>query len=152
MVIKSHYKKINGRLMMKGPRDVSAAMMDSSCKMPSANASNNHASTSMVRENDSLLRRPNVVQEPVGVPKKNTTCKLLSWYIKGEIVADAIIAETDPKKLVHGMPIGFGSYKLVANTSRVDDVIIYRQTNGLKRIHDAIGTYISWANDLILFD
>ncbi|KAI3917960.1 hypothetical protein MKW98_000194, partial [Papaver atlanticum] len=78
----------------------------------SGNASNNHASTSLVRENGSPLSRTNVVQHPVGVPEKNRACKLLSWYVEGEIVAEAVIADTDQKKLIHGMPIGFGAYKV----------------------------------------
>ncbi|XP_026452246.1 RING-H2 finger protein ATL33-like [Papaver somniferum] len=122
------------------------------CRTTSGNASNNHASTSIVCENGSPFSRTNVVSRPAGVPEKNRACRLLSWYTEGEIVADVVIAEADPKKLIHGMPIGFGAYKVSVKGSRVDDALLYRQTNELKCIHDVIGTYISWAKDLILLD
>ncbi|KAI3938087.1 hypothetical protein MKW98_018643 [Papaver atlanticum] len=89
----------------------------------SGNASNNHASTSLVRENGSPLSRKNVVQQPVGVPEKNRACKLLSWYVEGEIVAEAVIADTDPKKLIHGMPIGFRAYKILCILQRVSAAV-----------------------------
>ncbi|KAI3948476.1 hypothetical protein MKW98_019226 [Papaver atlanticum] len=168
MVVKSHYKKIlnecqesmmelNGRLMMLEEMSSRCVCCHDGSLLQKAgpnsgNASNNHASTSIVRENGSPLSKTNVVQQPVGVPEKNRACKLLSWYIEGEIVADAVIVETNPKKLIHGMPIGFGAYKVYVKTSRVDDALIYRKTNKLKCIHDAIRTYIPWAKDLILLD
>ncbi|XP_026399909.1 uncharacterized protein LOC113295794 [Papaver somniferum] len=168
MVVKSHYKKninecresmkeLNGRLMMLEERSSRCVCCHDGSLLQNAspnsgNVSNNHASASIVRENDSPLSRTNVVPQPVGVPEKNRACRLLSWYTEGEIVADAVIAETDPKKFIHGMPIGFGAYKVSVKASRVDDALLYRQTNELKCIHDAIGTYISWAKDLILLD
>ncbi|KAI3871155.1 hypothetical protein MKW98_015055 [Papaver atlanticum] len=83
--------ELNGRLKMKRPRDVSAAKMDHICKRLSGNASNNHTRTSLVRDNGSPLSITNVAQQPVGVPEKNRSCKLLSWYVEGEIVAEAVI-------------------------------------------------------------
>ncbi|KAI3959351.1 hypothetical protein MKW98_018941 [Papaver atlanticum] len=106
MVVKSHYKKIinecqanmvelNGRLKMSEEKTSRCVCCyDGShlqkARPNSGNARNNHANTSLVRKNGSPLRRTNV----------------------GEIVAEAVIADTDPKKLIHGMPIGFGAYKV----------------------------------------
>ncbi|KAI3918987.1 hypothetical protein MKW98_017435 [Papaver atlanticum] len=73
--------------------------------------------------------RPTGVQ----VPKKNEACKLLSWYNEGEVVADGRIHETDPKKNIHGMPIGFGVYSVWVDHPLVDGALLYRPTSDLRR-------------------
>ncbi|XP_026383918.1 uncharacterized protein LOC113279436 [Papaver somniferum] len=168
MVVKSHYKNIinecrenmvelNGRLKMLEEKTSICVYFQNGSHLKKAspnsgNASNNHVSTSLVRDNGSSLRITNVVQQPVGVSGKIRSCKLLIWYVEGEIVVEAVIADNDPKKLIHGMPMGFGAYKVSVTASLVDDALLYRQTNELKYIQDALGTYISWAKDLILLD
>ncbi|KAI3905687.1 hypothetical protein MKW98_011859 [Papaver atlanticum] len=49
-----------------------------------------------------------------------------------------------------GMPIGFAAYKVTVITSHVDDAILYKQTGELKRVIEDVGTYTTWAKDLIL--
>ncbi|KAI3922798.1 hypothetical protein MKW98_006929, partial [Papaver atlanticum] len=71
--------------------------------------------------------RPTGVQ----VPKKDQACKLLSWYNEGEVVADGRIHETDPKKNIHGMPIGFGVYSVWVDHPLVDGALLYRPTSDL---------------------
>ncbi|KAI3946737.1 hypothetical protein MKW98_003300 [Papaver atlanticum] len=97
-------------------------------------------------ENDSPISRPGV-EEVLG---KDKAYRLLSWYNENEVVADTIITETYPKMMCHGMPICFGAYKVTVTASRVDDAFIYRQNSQLKCVQSAIGTYIKWAEDLIL--
>ncbi|XP_026390653.1 uncharacterized protein LOC113286181 [Papaver somniferum] len=97
------------------------------------------------RENDSPISRPRV-EEVLG---KDKACRLLSWYNENEVVADAIIAETYPKKECHGLPIGFAAYKVTVITSHVDDAILHKQSGELKRVIEDVGTYTTWAKDLI---
>ncbi|MCL7035463.1 hypothetical protein MKW94_025376 [Papaver nudicaule] len=49
-----------------------------------------------------------------------------------------------------GVPIGFGAYKVTVTLSHVDDALLYKPNNVLKTIFDALGTYTTWAKDLIL--
>ncbi|XP_026416149.1 uncharacterized protein LOC113311536 [Papaver somniferum] len=140
MVFKSHYKKIikeckdsmtemNARLaLLEEKTSRCVCCHDGSHLNKSGKASNTHgiASTSRI------------------IPQ------LLSWYNENEVVADAIIAETDPKMEFHVMPIDFGAYKVTVTTSRVDDAHLYKPSGDLKRVLDVVGTYVRWAKDLIM--
>ncbi|KAI3940814.1 hypothetical protein MKW98_030133 [Papaver atlanticum] len=155
IVVKTHYNKI-----IKDCRDIMKEEKTSiyvyrggshlhSVSPKSGNASNVIASTSMTvphYENDSPISRPRVEE----VLRKGKACRLLSWYNENEVVADAIIAETDPKMEFHGLPIGFAAYKVTVITSHVYDAILYKQSGELKRVIDVVGTYTTWAKDLIL--
>ncbi|MCL7047758.1 hypothetical protein MKW94_012122 [Papaver nudicaule] len=179
MVVKSHYKKIikecqvnmmemNERLALLEERSSKCVCCNDGSQLHraspnSGNASNNHVVPSTSRtvphnvvgstsrtvphhENESPISRPRV-EEVLG---KGKACKLLSWYNKDEIVADAVIVETYPKGKCHGDPIGFGAYKVTVTTSHVDDAVLFRQTSVLKRVLDVVGTYTTWGKDLIL--
>ncbi|KAI3851104.1 hypothetical protein MKW98_010507 [Papaver atlanticum] len=164
IAVKTHYKKIikECRDSMKEVNERFPQLEEktSSCvcrggshlhsvSPKSGNASNVIASTSMTfphHENDSPISRPRVEE----VLWKGKACRLLSWYNENEVVADAIIAETYPKMECHGLPIGFAAYKVTVITSHVDDAILYKQSGELKRVIDAVGTYTTWAKDLIL--
>ncbi|KAI3878586.1 hypothetical protein MKW98_027891, partial [Papaver atlanticum] len=164
MAVKTHYKKIikecrdsmkevNERLSLLEEKTSSCVCRGGShlhnVSPKSGNASNAIASTSRTvphHENDSPISIPRV-EEVLGNDK---ACRLLSWYNENEVVADGIIAETDPKMECHGMPIGFAAYKVTVITSHVDDAILYKKTGELKRVIEAVGTYTPWAKDLIL--
>ncbi|KAI3911975.1 hypothetical protein MKW98_010919 [Papaver atlanticum] len=163
MAIKTHYKKIikefrdsmkevNERLALLEEKTSSCVCRGGShfhnVSPKSGNDSNVIANTSRTvphHENDSPISRPRV-EELLGNGK---ACRLLSWYNENEVVADAIIAEKDPKMECHGMQIGFAAYKVIVITSHVDDAILYKQTGELKRIIEAVGTYTT-TKDLIL--
>ncbi|XP_026439225.1 uncharacterized protein LOC113337887 [Papaver somniferum] len=164
MADKTHYKKIikECRDSMKEVNERLAQLEEktSSCVChggshlhnvipKSGNPSNVIASTSMTvphHENDSPISRP-MGEEVLG---KGKACRLVSWYNENEVVADAIIAETDPNMKCHDFPIGFAAYKVTVITSHVDDAILYKQSGELKRVIDTVGSYTTWAKDLIL--
>ncbi|MCL7022048.1 hypothetical protein MKW94_000277 [Papaver nudicaule] len=50
----------------------------------------------------------------------------------------------------HGHPIGFGAYKVTVTVSHVDDAPLFKQSNVLKTVYDAVGTFTTWNKDLIL--
>ncbi|KAI3938064.1 hypothetical protein MKW98_018620 [Papaver atlanticum] len=91
---------------------------------------------------------------PTGVqgPKKDQACQLLSWYNEGEVVADGRIHETDPKKNIHGMPIGFGVYSVWVDHPLVHGTLLYRPTSDLRCVLNAIGTTVAWPKDFISFE
>ncbi|KAI3921549.1 hypothetical protein MKW98_013483 [Papaver atlanticum] len=150
MAVKTHFKKIikECRDSMKEVNERLALLDTSSCvcrggshlhnvSPKSGNASNVIASTSRTvpyHENDSPINRPRV-EEVLGNGK---ACRLLSWYNENEVME------------CHGMPIGFAAYKVTVITSHVDDAILYKQTGELKHVIEAVGTYTTWAMDLIL--
>ncbi|MCL7034413.1 hypothetical protein MKW94_022975 [Papaver nudicaule] len=146
MVVKSHYKKII--------KECQVNMMEMNqrlAQLESGNASNNHdvPSTSKTvahHENGSPVSRPRV-EEVLGNGK---ACRLLSWYNDDEVVADAVIVDTNPKGKCHGHPIGFGAYKVTVTVSHVDDAELFKQSNVLKTVYDAVGTFTTWSKDLIL--
>ncbi|MCL7031571.1 hypothetical protein MKW94_005372 [Papaver nudicaule] len=146
MVVKSHYKKII--------KECQVNMMEMNqrlAQLESGNASNNHdvPSTSKTvahHENDSPVSRPRV-EEVLGNGK---ACRLLSWYNDDEVVADAVIVDTNPKGKCHGVPIGFGAYKVTVTVSHVDDAPLFKQSSVLKTVYDAVGTFTTWNKDLIL--
>ncbi|XP_026417050.1 uncharacterized protein LOC113312516 [Papaver somniferum] len=164
MVVKTYYKKIikecrdsmkevNERLALLEEKTWSCVCHGAShlhnVSPKSGNASNVVGSTSMNvphHENDSPISRPMAG----GVLEKSKAWRLLSWYNENEVVADAIIAETDPNMKCHGEPIGFAAYKVIVTTSIVDDVILYKQSGELKTVFNVVGTYTTWAKDLIL--
>ncbi|MCL7021574.1 hypothetical protein MKW94_011507 [Papaver nudicaule] len=167
MVVKSHYKKIikecQVNMMEMNQRLAQLEERSSTCvcchngsqlhkaSLNSGNASNNHDVPSISRtvghhENDSPVSRPRV-EEVLG---KGKACRLLSWYNEDEVVADAVIVETNPKEKCHGVPIGFGAYKVTVIVSHVDDALLFKQNNVLKTVFDALGTFTTWAKDLIL--
>ncbi|MCL7052346.1 hypothetical protein MKW94_025948 [Papaver nudicaule] len=167
MVVKSHYKNIikecqvnmmemNQRLAQLEERSSTCVCYHNGSQLHKAspnsgNASNNHAvpSTNMTvghHENDSPVSRPRV-EEVLG---KGKDCRLLSWYNEDEVVADAVIVETNPKEKCHGVPIGFGAYKVTVTVSHVDDALLFKQNNVLKTVFDALGTFTTCAKDLIL--
>lgn len=77
-------------------------------------------------------------------------CRLLSWYNDDEVVADAVIVDTNPKGNCHGVPIGFGAYKVTVTVSHVDDALLFKPNNVLKTVYDAVGTFTIWNKDHIL--
>lgn len=164
MAVKAHYKKIikkcrdnmkdvNERLALLEEKTSSCVCHGAShlhnVSPKSGNASNVVGSTSMNvphHENDSPISRPMAG----GVLEKGKACRLLSWYNENEVVADAVIAETDPKMKCHGEPIGFAAYKVTVTTSIVDDAILYKQSGEFKTLFNVVGTYTTWSKDLIL--
>ncbi|MCL7035107.1 hypothetical protein MKW94_024669 [Papaver nudicaule] len=122
MVVKSHYKKI---IKEKGPQHVSAAIMAYNCT------------------------RPVQILEMLATTMLYLVLAGL-WYNDDEVVADAVIVETNPKEKCHGVPIGFGAYKVTVTVSHVDDALLFKPSNVLKTVFDALGTYTTWAKDLIL--
>ncbi|KAI3867352.1 hypothetical protein MKW98_001786 [Papaver atlanticum] len=164
MAVRTHYKKIikecrdsmkevNERLSLLDEKTSSCVCRGGShlhsVSPKYVNASNAIVSTSRTvphHENDSPISRLRV-EEVIG---KGKACRLLSWYNENEVVADAIIAETDPNMECHGIPTGLAAYKVTVITSYVDDAILYKQTGELKHVIDVVGTYTTWAKDLIL--
>ncbi|KAI3905850.1 hypothetical protein MKW98_006484 [Papaver atlanticum] len=124
----------------------------------SPKASNNQeASTSRIvrcNERDSTHATPSPVRRPneFQVPERFQSCKLLSWYKEGEVVAEAEIGETNPQMQIHGLSIGLGAYTVCVRTAYVEDSHVYRPTSEIKYVGEAVSNFIAWTKDRISYE
>lgn len=71
-------------------------------------------------------------------------CKLIDLSGRREIVAEGRVFSTDPNALVHFVPLGRNAVKVMLDSVKVPNAVLWRPSSELEFIEDAIGTTIAW--------
>lgn len=85
-------------------------------------------------------------------PPVGAKCKLMSWYNKGEVVAEGEIFSTNPSDLVHFKPLGLDAWKVSVDFAVNEKAFLWRSSDELKVIGEAIGSTVAWNKEFITFD
>lgn len=57
---------------------------------------------------------------------------LMSWYKKGEVVAEGVIFSTNPCELVHFKPLGLDAWKVSIDYAKDEEAYLWRSTDEFK--------------------
>ena len=76
--------------------------------------------------------------------------KLLDFSGSGKIVAEGRWSSSDPKQVVHFVPLGPNAMRVWVDTPKIPNAPLWRPTSELECIEDAIGTTIAWPADKVL--
>lgn len=61
-----------------------------------------------------------------------------------EVIAEGRVSSTDPKALVHFVPLGENAVKVWVDVIKVPNAPLWRPTSEFEFIEDAIGSTIAW--------
>ncbi|KAJ6854138.1 carboxypeptidase SOL1 [Iris pallida] len=115
------------------------------------------------RTGQERVQSPQVVSTPESHHASNTNndlhepiigqkCKIMSWYKRGEIVAEGSIASIDPVSLVHCKPLGLDAWKVWIEVGLVPEAHLWRTTSDMTLVEHAIGVPIAWNKQYIILD
>ncbi|KAL6582933.1 hypothetical protein OROMI_005011 [Orobanche minor] len=104
-----------------------------------------HNGSSNVRDCYGLNSRD--ARTSVAVDRK---CKLLDWRKK--VLAEAIIASTDPNAMVHGVPLGNDAWKVWVQVALVPSADLWRPNSDMSVIADAVGSTTAWPKEFVSFN
>lgn len=85
-----------------------------------------------------------------GVSKENMKCKLMDITGKKRVVAEGRWATNDPKQKVHFVPLGDNVVKVWVDIVKVSDVKVWRPSDEVEIMEDALGTAIAWPEDKVI--
>ena len=77
-------------------------------------------------------------------------CKLISVQGAKEVIAEGRVASTDPKSLVHFVPLGENAVKVWVDVIKVPNAPLWRPTSYFEFIEDALGSTIAWPSTNII--
>ncbi|XP_062101522.1 uncharacterized protein LOC133807298 [Humulus lupulus] len=77
-------------------------------------------------------------------------CKILDWCGSGETIADGHFISSDPKDLVHHIPLGPNAMKVGIDSVRQPGAFLWRPTPTITCIEEAVGNTIAWPADKII--
>ncbi|XP_023635220.1 uncharacterized protein LOC111829660 [Capsella rubella] len=85
------------------------------------------------------------------VIKENQKCMFMD--IKGgkRVVAKGRVHSTDPRKMVHCVPLGPNAASVWVDVVKVDDAVVWRQSDEMTIIKDAHGSPVAWPLDKLVF-
>ncbi|KAM6559822.1 hypothetical protein CsatA_029061 [Cannabis sativa] len=106
----------------------------------------------------SLMKNQTVEQSNNHVPadkseKVNThgdRCKILDWCGSSETIADGHFISSDPKDLVHQIPLGPNAMKVGIDVVRQPGAFLWRPIPAITCIEEAIGNTIAWPADKVI--
>lgn len=84
------------------------------------------------------------------LPKLTNKCKLLDWVGTGEVVAEGRLMPSDPKDLVHHVPLGPNAVRVWVDVAKHPDAFLWRPTSEMSTIEEAISSNVAWPADKIL--
>lgn len=62
----------------------------------------------------------------------------------GAIVAEGVVASTDPNEKVHFVQLGKDAIKVWVMNATVPEAVLWRPTSDLVCIEDAVGSTVAW--------
>ena len=65
------------------------------------------------------------------------------------MVAEGQISSTDPKSMVHHVPLGPGCWKVWVNHVEVNNVPLYRPNREMFVLEEALGNTVAWPSKFI---
>ncbi|CAE5960313.1 unnamed protein product [Arabidopsis arenosa] len=82
--------------------------------------------------------------------KENKKCMLMDITGKNQIVAEGRWVTNDPNQKVHFVPLGSNAVKVSVDIVKVSDAEVWRQSDEIGIMEDAIGTVIAWPEDKVI--
>ncbi|XP_028085937.1 uncharacterized protein LOC114286908 [Camellia sinensis] len=107
----------------------------------------------MKNENQASEEGPTITKVSPSSQNTNTPnkkCKLLDWIGSGEVVAEGRWSSSDPKQLVHHIPIGPNAMRVWVDLAREAGAYLWRPTADMTYIEDAVGTTVAWPADKVV--
>ncbi|KAK0577575.1 hypothetical protein LWI29_035255 [Acer saccharum] len=108
----------------------------------------NQSSESCEEVSTAPITSPNTMN----VNPLNKNCKILDWMGSGEIVAEGRWSSSDPKALVHHVPIGPNAMRVWVDKVRKGETFLWRPTSYMSNIEEAMGSTVAWPADKIRMD
>ncbi|KAH7838132.1 hypothetical protein Vadar_022434 [Vaccinium darrowii] len=105
-------------------------------------------------QNHATKERPTtpIVSPAIVNPTCNAPIKLLDWMGTGEVVAEGRWSSSDPNALVHHVPIGPGTMRVWVDVEmKHDRVNLWRPTEDMTKIDEALGSTVAWPADKVIF-
>lgn len=87
---------------------------------------------------------------PVETPKENQKCKLMDIDGKKQVVAEARWASNNPEVTCHFVPLGPDGVKVWVDVVKVKKATVWRPSEEIECMGDAIGSAIAWPKDKII--
>ncbi|CAE5962981.1 unnamed protein product [Arabidopsis arenosa] len=82
--------------------------------------------------------------------KENKRCKLMDITGKCRVVAEGRWATNDPNQKVHFVPLGSNAVKVWVDIVKVSDAEVWRKSDEIEIMEDALGTVIAWPEDKVI--
>lgn len=76
-------------------------------------------------------------------------CKVYDWNGNGEVIAEAVLCSTNPKHMVHNIPLGQNAAEVKIDLVLKEAVYLWRPTAELLLMVDALNASIAWPIDKI---
>ena len=86
----------------------------------------------------------------INLPKITNKCKLLNWFGTGEAIAEGRLMPSNPKDLVHHVPLGPNAVRVRVDVAKHPDAFLWRPTSEMSTIEEAISSNVAWPADKIL--
>ncbi|KAG7559310.1 putative transposase Ptta/En/Spm plant [Arabidopsis thaliana x Arabidopsis arenosa] len=84
--------------------------------------------------------------------KANQKCKLLDIGGKKQVVAEGRVNSVDPDIKVHCVRLGLNAARVWVDIVKIDDAAVWRPSDEIEYIRDALGSAIAWPMDkLVIF-
>ncbi|TXG57666.1 hypothetical protein EZV62_015495 [Acer yangbiense] len=108
----------------------------------------NQSSESCEEVSTAPITSPNTMN----VNPLNKNCKILDWMGSGEIVVEGRWSSSDPKALVHHVPIGLNAMRVWVDRVRKGETFLWRPTSYMSNIEEAMGSTVAWPADKTRMD
>ncbi|GMN19561.1 hypothetical protein TIFTF001_039840 [Ficus carica] len=82
--------------------------------------------------------------------KSNVEWKAFYWFGSGEVVAKGHWSSSDPKDLVHHVPLGPNAIKVWIHVPIKPDAFLWRPNSEMVYIEDAVGSIVAWPVDKVV--
>ncbi|GMN68641.1 hypothetical protein TIFTF001_037694 [Ficus carica] len=81
---------------------------------------------------------------------EDKNCEILDWFGSGEVVAKGHWSSSDPKDLVHHVPLGPNAIKVWIHVPIKPDAFLWRPNSEMACIEDAVGSIVAWPVDKVV--
>lgn len=84
--------------------------------------------------------------------KENQKCKLMDISGRKRVVAEGHVHSIDPEQMVHFVRLGANAARVWVDVVKVNDAAVWRATDEIEYMRDALGSSIAWPMDkLVIF-
>ncbi|KAL0690551.1 hypothetical protein Bca4012_090229 [Brassica carinata] len=122
------------------------------CSASPGSKSSNHSPKSNLNKAQTpspLRRSQRQIQNEA--PKENQKCKLMSIIGKRQVVAEGRWASDNPDITVHFVPLGPNGVKVWIDVVKVNKAEVWRPSDEIESMGDALGTCIAWPKEKVIF-
>lgn len=137
-----------------GAKSTAACSKSAAFKSTSSKSSASGSETPLENANGSSSPIQKTLQKSQcfnqGISKKNMKCKLMDITGKKRVMAERRWATNDPKQKVHFVPLDDNAVKVWVDIVKVSDVTVWRPSDEVEIMEDALGTAIAWPEDKVI--